>query len=358
RDLLLLVLRTLAVIFFVLAMARPFFAADKGKTYSGGPVHAIMVVDNSLSMAYKPIDQTLLDMAKARAGEFIKSLPNGSRISIIPLCERETSHSRSAYSSSEDALEALNRIEVSDRSGSAGEAAEKARRASRSVADVQTKRVVLVGDMQRVNWAESQLAESFEGLDNIQVVSIGPEQRNNAWISRFELVDGIADIESPAVFVAGIRYEGEAARTGQRVILKVDGEVAADRNLDLTPGQHLELVFQHRFDVAGTSSEPLFVPVTVELSGDELDADNFRSLVVPVIARMPVVFVDQYGQRESTRMNRYGETYPLRQLLASRVSRSSSERNLIDVRHLTIEQVGKDTLQDARLVALAGIQAP
>ena len=51
------------------------------------PVHAVLVMDNSLSMGYQRMDNTtLLDEAKNRAKEFIGKLPAGSRVSVLPAC--------------------------------------------------------------------------------------------------------------------------------------------------------------------------------------------------------------------------------------------------------------------------------
>jgi len=64
RDLLLLLLRTAAVACFALAVARPFFTTRPGAAAGAGPVHAILVVDNSLSMGRMRLDgRTLLDAA-------------------------------------------------------------------------------------------------------------------------------------------------------------------------------------------------------------------------------------------------------------------------------------------------------
>jgi hypothetical protein len=52
RDLLLLALRTAALVLFGLALARPFFANTSGRLTLNQPVHAVLVVDNSLSMGY------------------------------------------------------------------------------------------------------------------------------------------------------------------------------------------------------------------------------------------------------------------------------------------------------------------
>ena len=80
RDLLLMALRTLCVLLFALAMARPCFIAASADVDPDQPVHAVLVVDNSLSMGYEQLEGTVLDEAKARAKTFLDRLPPGSRI--------------------------------------------------------------------------------------------------------------------------------------------------------------------------------------------------------------------------------------------------------------------------------------
>src|SRR5579859_1092164 len=53
RDLLLLALRTLCVLFFALALARPFYAVTSQTNDPDQSVHAVLIVDNSLSMGYE-----------------------------------------------------------------------------------------------------------------------------------------------------------------------------------------------------------------------------------------------------------------------------------------------------------------
>ena len=147
RDLIVLVLRCLAVAAFGVALARPFLsgvssmqllgaigtgialivgvgAAAWGILTSGGkratafgisalgiaglllglasmlneptssseaavssrqPLHAIVILDNSMSMAYESLEGSLLDQAKTRATEFVDALPGESRIHICLL---------------------------------------------------------------------------------------------------------------------------------------------------------------------------------------------------------------------------------------------------------------------------------
>ena len=54
------------------------------------------------------------------------------------------------------------------------------------------KRVMLIGDQQRVNWPAS-LADAFHDLTDIQIVDVAAPKIENTWISDFRLRDGVAD---------------------------------------------------------------------------------------------------------------------------------------------------------------------
>ena len=111
RDLWLLVLRTAAVVLFGLAVARPFLRLGAGAGSAGGPVHAIVVIDNSMSMGRERLGgRTLLDDAKDRAKVALEQLPTGSRASVIPLCGPAGSYSLDPFRTPEDAGEAIDAI--------------------------------------------------------------------------------------------------------------------------------------------------------------------------------------------------------------------------------------------------------
>ena len=114
RDLFLLILRTLCILFFGLAMARP--KSDGGVVDADNPVHAILVIDNSLSMSYGSEGDTVLDKAKIAARELVKSLPIGSRYSVLPLCSSDSSDfTLDAHATRDDAQAAIDKITILDR---------------------------------------------------------------------------------------------------------------------------------------------------------------------------------------------------------------------------------------------------
>lgn len=356
RDILLLILRTAALALFGLALARPFFSSTATNLVPNQPIHAVVVVDNSLSMGYQKLDNSvLLDESKQRVREFINDLPEGSIISLIPVCGSPAGFSRDAYRTKQDARDALEQIQVADRSASAAQMIDLAADACQRHPDVSTKRVVLVGDQQRINWPAGVLADQLRQLPDVQIVSVTPDEVENSWIADFRIQDGLADLDSPALFTAVVRHEG-APRRAVEVKLSINGSEVDSKIIDLEPGQAREVTFSYRFDIPVEEGRPTWVPAQVSIPHDHHRTDDARFLMVPVMSAVPVVFIDQYGRDENPSKNRIGETRALRRLLAA--SGEAAARQLLSIRHLKVEQLDRKTLEGARLVVMAGVADP
>lgn len=353
---------------------------------SQAPVHAVLLLDNSLSMGYETLGGTLLDRARTRAEEYVDALPAGSRVSVIPFCGQPGTFNLDGYRTKEDTRDALQRIQVADRAGLVTAALSLAQQACEQVPELPTKRVVMLSDQQATAWPTGKLDAELAKLPELQVVEVAADRHENVWIENFRVQNDIADIETPATFLADVRYHGEKPLSGVQVSLSVDGTSVASRSIDLEPDQSRQVEFQYQIDVpntlqpltagdenaaslaAGDENGMAGLPqyVTAELSvqtaatgGDRLSRDNQRFLVVPVVAGLPVVFVDQLGaDRENARDGIVGETYALRRLLAPRADRESFKRELIDVKHVTIDEVDRELLANARMVVIAGVESP
>lgn len=360
RDILLLLLRTACLLAFGVAMARPYMAGNAGAIDPQQPVHAVALIDNSLSMACQDLKGTFLDSAKVKVRQWIERLPVGSRISIIPLCNTRADVTPAVWPGKEDAYEALSAIEPVDRRATAAGALDMAQEACRRVPDMPAKQILLVGDAQVVGPLPDSLNPQLARLPApMRTMLVGSRDPENAWISQFVLQDDVADLHSPAVFLATIRYQGAQPRLNVQVTLTVDGVQVATMTIDLVPDQSREIRFPpYRFPVAIQPGGLAFVTAEVSMTHDRLPADDYRCLVVPVVAALPVVFVDQYGEHEDSRRNRYGETYALRRLLASARTSDRGSEGWMKARHMTVDQLDRDLLDDVRLVVIAGVADP
>jgi hypothetical protein len=329
-----------------------------GRPDGSQPIHAVVLLDNSLSMGYQSLSGTLLDAAKERAKEYLARLPPGSRASIVPLCGSRRPISVTPYPSLDDAGDALDQIELADRATNIAHAVNAAQRACEAAPEL-AKRIVLFTDQQQSLWqGYSHEAALPEGV-RMQVAGVAADEPENTWIESIRVQDGLADVQTPATIIAGVRHQGDEPREVQ-VTLESEGVTLATRTITVEPGEGArEVAFQHTFSAAAPQpGKPALAAVRAVLPPDRLQADDSRDLVVPVVAALPVVFVDQYGaQLEDPLRNRYGETRRLRKLMAPGAARDD-EQQLVQIRHVMPEDVSQDLLSDARLAVVAGLEDP
>jgi hypothetical protein len=358
RDLILMAMRSLACLLFGLALARPFFSSTESEFDDRQPLHAIVVLDNSLSMNYETLGGTLLERAKSKAKKYVDKLPPGSRVSVIPACGAAAGYSLDPYANKESATEAIERIVAVDRPASITRVVNESQKAAEALPEM-AKRYVFLGDQQQSTWQGLNTPEQFKDLPAMQIVNVAPDDYENSWVSDVRIQDDIADVETPTKLVVDVKHVGNNPRHDVQVSLWVDKAEVATKTvtLDAGPGSR-EVDFDFLFSSYQPELErPLFVPVRATIAPDKLSADDERFLAAPVVAALPVVFIDQYGaDEENPAQNRLGETRHLRKLLAPVASHGEMQRQLIKVRHLSVEQLQQDAINDARVVAIAGVQ--
>ena len=107
RNLLVLLMRILAIAFLVFAFAQPF-VPNKNTTIKNGQKAVSLYVDNSYSMDAQASDVPLLEKAKQRAREIVSAYDIGDEFQIIT-CDFEGRHQRLV--SQEDALQLIDEVQ-------------------------------------------------------------------------------------------------------------------------------------------------------------------------------------------------------------------------------------------------------
>ena len=359
RDLLLLLLRMAAVLLFGAALSQPYWSEGERAFRGDQPVHAILLIDNSLSMGYQQTDGTRLQEAQRQARKLIQRLPAGSRISVIPACGIESPWAADPFDDPERALESLERITVVDRQLVASQVFTSLQQAQKRVPDLAT-RCIWFGDQQRHDWSDRFKEPLPPELDSLQLVDVSEAEYENSWIVDVRLQDGVADVETPATILVDVAHQGPTTREQVPVTLWIDDQAVATQLVTLAgDGTRRSLVFQHQFGAQkAESGKPSFIPIRASLPGDRLPADDQRWTLAPVLTSVPVVFVDQFGpEEENVALQRLGETRHLRRLLAPPSSEPTT-RPLVRIRHVRIDQLDRAVLADARLVVIAGCPTP
>ena len=327
------------------------------------PVHAVLLVDNSRSSGTEYVGSTLLDQAKTKAKEFLAALPADSRMTVIPVAGSIEPFSLDAYRHREETERAIERIAAVDTAGSIRSGLESAAQACRQVTELPSKRVVLLTDLQRSAFASADWGDLVEPLGGLQISPVSSESPANVWLSDFHLEDGLASVEAPCRFLARIESAGDEGAASVLLRLSIEGREVASQTVEVSPGQTREAVFTYQLEGGADPERTSHSLAELELqtdtpSADQLSSDNRRSLVIPVVAALPVVFIDEYGADEDFSKNRIGETYALRHLLAPKTAGELDQRRLIHVIHLRQDQVSEEILSSARLVVMAGVERP
>jgi aerotolerance regulator-like protein/VWA domain-containing protein len=361
RDLVLLILRTLAVLLLGAALAQPYLSSRGQQFDDHQPLHAILILDNSLSMAYETLEGSLLEQAKHRAHELVDQLPVGSQVTVLPACGTPELLNFDPLTVKDDAQEAIRKIDAVERSAKMVSTVALARRACEAAPQF-AKRIFWITDQQAINWHDAGSSDLFRDLPAMQIVSVAPSEPENTWIADLRLQDGLADVQTPTVIVAEIAHRGRTRRDLQ-VVLTVGETVVGQQAVTIEPGAgRREVTFECTFDSltnAPKRGQAVFVPIQVAITPDRLPADDMLARAVPVVAALPVVFVDQYGDgQEDVARGRLGETHAVRKLLAPRRGRGEATRQLVNVRYASAQSLTSDLLADARLIVVAGVREP
>jgi hypothetical protein len=356
RDAILLTLRTLAVLLFGLALARPHFS-DRDALAGPQPIHAIVVIDNSLSMSYRTLDGSLLSQAKQSASELIERLPVGSSVSVLAACGDDSSTSAEPTLDFQEALAAIERIEIADTATSIEAIVAQARTAA-AFETTQPQRIVVLTDQQATTWAEAPGAADIGELKQLQIVDLAPQQQENTWVVSIEVQDGFAEARTPSTIRVIVARNGSSTVRHAEVSLLVREQLVGTKSVLLQAGKSSQVVaFEHSFITNATSSL-VYVPIKAVITPDRLTIDDARYALVPVVPRLPIVFVDQYdANEEDVRRGWIGETRSLRRLLQS--DREEDVREVVlGPRHVKLAELDAETIADARLVVIAGIESP
>jgi len=356
RDAILLTLRTLAVLLFGLALARPHYS-QRDTPAGPRPIHAIVVIDNSLSMSYRTLEGSLLNQAKQTAVQLVERLPSGSRVSVLASCGDDSFTSQEPMVDLQDARSAIEQIEIVDTAANMSEILTRAQTAAGFETN-QPHRIVVLTDQQATTWADVPRADDIGELEQLQIVDIAPRQRDNTWVAEIGVQDGFAEARTQSTIRVTVQRSGGNSVRHAEVSLLVDEQLVGSRSIVLQAGQSSQLVtFEHSF-ISNVTHDLAYVPIQAVVTPDRLTIDDVRQALIPVLRRLSIVFVDQFGaSEEDVRRGQLGETRAVRRLLQS--DREDDLREVaVGQRHLKFDDLDAKAIEDARLAIVAGVGSP
>ncbi len=349
RDLLLLILRCLAVLLLVLAFSKPVvedaegFVAGLGERRAG----VVIALDASYSMQHGDGKVTRFDRAIEKIEVIAGSIHPGDPVCLILLGAEHRVVVRNMAFDTERFHAILRAQEPSPEPLDLGSVPRRLRELVEEM-DAPQKEIYFVSDMQRQDWLEgaARLRGSFTDLGQGASTFMIPIEggSDNLAITSLELVSGVLRKGTIARYRATVRNCGSSA-----VVNVVVKGLVNNINVDTKTIPAI---------AAGASeSVSLFVPfrnagparISAELDDDALLADNSRRAVAIIRDRVAVLCVE--GASDSTNtFNGFIEA-------ALRASDDSSDQQDFTVQSVTWINLPSQDLSSFDVVILADVPA-
>ncbi len=282
QELLLLLLRCLALALLAFALAGPVLKQFGSTPGSAGTAVAI-VLDDSYSMSARDAGGPVFDAAKGMAAAVLHTLKPGDSACVL------TSARKPAMTRDLGALgNELKGIEPSFGAGTLGPQVKAAMELLRQTEAAQRELYIVsdfqarAADLKEIDWGDSMQAGSPHHNFSAMLVPVRASKNDNLTLANFEQISPFASVSTPFRVRAEIVNRNDAPANGT-LKFHVDGQAAAEQMVSLPPlgkavvSTDLRLV------------KPGWTALSAELGDDAIAADNRRWLCCDAHAYLGVL---------------------------------------------------------------------
>lgn len=297
RQWLLLLLRTLIIIFLVLAFSRPALKGNFGTIGSHATTSLLIILDNTASMDLHNEKGKYLDQAKERALQIVSLMQENDdavilRLSDLPALTMETpSHDIQKLQSliQETSISVAHRtIEDAVRAGSA--IIQQSKNFNREVYVLTDEQLTTVRSEKKSNRKSETLFDSNVKFFFTKLSSV---QHDNIGIERVTIPPSLLQMNRPVTVSTVIKNFGTSRIENHLVGISISGTRIMQKSISLDGGESGTLEFSF------TPSHSGFITGFVDLEDDEFETDNKRyfSLYIPERISVTLIAADDAHAR-------------------------------------------------------------
>ena len=292
EDLILLILRCLAVALIAMSMARPSISVSGAKFFGGeSRVAAVIAVDGSYSMDHRPGVRSRFDAAMQKARQIVRTLQPGDQVSVVLMGQRPRTLLRNV---------SYDEQRIDEHLAAAAPLPERLNlepgleQAAALVAEARApvRECYVISDSQDLSWrqlsdrARESMAEMARS-GRLYYLSAATGGAANVALTDFRMVSGARRAGAMVRYVAEVRNSGAAPVRNVPVTLTLDHKTADRRVIDvIQPGRAVAVPLYAKLASPGN------VQITAQLERDALAVDDVRHAAVHVRERIRVLVVD------------------------------------------------------------------
>lgn len=283
KQILLLILRTLIIVFLVFSFSRPTIKniniAGLGSEVKNT---IVLIVDDTPSMSVKDKRGELITQAKKIASKILELTEDGDEVYFLRFSELNPLIENYEPTSKYSALKEIERIEVSDVSKnfydvfvSTSRILEKAKNLS--------KEVYIITDFQKSNFSQNELLlklkldRSIDRTTRIYIFKLGEKDFYNISIDSLIINNRIFELNKPISVTASITNHSTIDAKNTNTNLYFSNKKVAQKGLDLNSRS------ASNFTLTGQTNQYGFIPARLEIEEDDFIKDNnyFFGFYVP-----------------------------------------------------------------------------
>lgn len=285
KQLLLLLLRTLAIACLVLAFSRPTLTSNlAGSLGSQASSSMVIILDNSRSMQMRDAQGAYYDQAKEMANALVGQMKAGDEIFLLPV-SRDLSMGDvdGGYSMPHLAREAVQDLSVSPHPGSITEAWARSIQILDEAKNL-NKEIYVISDFQKSALKDSVIAGDSEEY-RTYLLPVGERTHANVAVAEVSVLSRIIEVGQPIRMEATLINYGEDTINEYVASVFLEGERVAQATVELEPGIPTKASF------TVTPQERGWLSGVVQIEDDAFTSDNIRhfTLNVPEQRRLLVV---------------------------------------------------------------------
>jgi hypothetical protein len=287
NNILLMLLRIGLIVFSVLAFARPALRGSIGLPGSHAATTAVILVDDSFSMALRDERGIRFDQAKQAALEVVRLLEDNDEAYVVSMTDLK----RAADLEPSRNPDALRRRIESLKLGYRRADLDASLRVASSLLDRSSnvnKEVYIITDAQRSNVATaSDSLKIFEAATRLYIMPVGERAsvQANLGLDSIRVLSAVFQRDKPLELRAWVHNYGERDVEQSVVSMFVSGQRLAQQTVKVPAGQTVSI------DIAAPPNATGMTSGYLEVSGDEFAPDNRRyfGLRVPDRVRVAVI---------------------------------------------------------------------
>jgi hypothetical protein len=289
QQMLLLIIRTLLVVFAVLALARPAIKSTLPLIGATSRSSVVILIDNSGSMEASDGRGPRIMQAKNVAKEIIAGLKDGDEVVVLPMAGVDNSQRIDFTRTFAAALEQVDAVRLSGGTAHIPTALRSIREQLSRALHLH-KEVYVISDAQSsLTWRapEDTTAALTEDV-SLFMVRIGEGQKGieqNLSVDSINVVTKLLQPDKPIEIEAFVRNGSEKDMQGALASLAFDGRRISQVSVDVPAGATKRVL------LAASPQRYGMISASVELESDAIDKDNIRyaGILIPRPSRVGLV---------------------------------------------------------------------